>query len=107
MFARVSMDDGIEANVSTFAAEMRETAFILKNATEGSMVIMDELGRGTCTRDGLAIAVAVCETLIEKRVRLKFQYCAQLRLFNKQGRHSYGSRLISKSLPQFFLGELV
>ncbi|KAF3916779.1 hypothetical protein ABW20_dc0108124 [Dactylellina cionopaga] len=62
------MDDGIEANVSTFAAEMRETAFILKNATEGTMVIMDELGRGTCTRDGLAIAIAICEALIEKRI---------------------------------------
>ncbi|KAK6516359.1 MutS protein msh4 [Arthrobotrys conoides] len=72
LFARVSMDDGIEANVSTFAAEMRETAFILKNATEGSMVIMDELGRGTCTRDGLAIAIAVCEALIEKRAFVWF-----------------------------------
>ncbi|RVD81059.1 uncharacterized protein DFL_008937 [Arthrobotrys flagrans] len=72
LFARVSMDDGIEANVSTFAAEMRETAFILKNATEGSMVIMDELGRGTCTRDGLAIAIAVCEALIEKKAFVWF-----------------------------------
>ncbi|EGX51074.1 hypothetical protein AOL_s00054g810 [Orbilia oligospora ATCC 24927] len=72
LFARVSMDDGIEANVSTFAAEMRETAFILKNATEGSMVIIDELGRGTCTRDGLAIAIAVCEALIEKRAFVWF-----------------------------------
>ncbi|KAF3926527.1 hypothetical protein AA313_de0210304 [Arthrobotrys entomopaga] len=72
MFARVSMDDGIEANVSTFAAEMRETAFILKNATEGSMVIMDELGRGTCTRDGLAIAIAVCEAMIQKRALVWF-----------------------------------
>lgn len=65
------MDDGIEANVSTFAAEMRETAFILQNATDGCMVIMDELGRGTCTRDGLAIAIAVCEALMKKRVRIK------------------------------------
>ncbi|KAK6362814.1 MutS protein msh4 [Orbilia blumenaviensis] len=72
LFARVSMDDGIEANVSTFAAEMRETAFILKNATEGSMVIMDELGRGTCTRDGLAIAIAVCEALIERKAFVWF-----------------------------------
>ncbi|KAK6538181.1 MutS protein msh4 [Orbilia ellipsospora] len=72
MFTRVSMDDGIEANVSTFAAEMRETAFILKNATEGSMVIMDELGRGTCTRDGLAIAIAVCEAMIQKKALVWF-----------------------------------
>ncbi|EPS44503.1 hypothetical protein H072_1502 [Dactylellina haptotyla CBS 200.50] len=72
LFARVSMEDGIEANVSTFAAEMRETAFILKNATEGGMIIMDELGRGTCTRDGLAIAIAVCEALIQKRALVWF-----------------------------------
>ncbi|KAF3912069.1 hypothetical protein ABW21_db0202527 [Orbilia brochopaga] len=69
LFARVSMDDGVEANVSTFAAEMRETAFILQNATAGSIVIIDELGRGTCTRDGLAIAIAVCEALIERKMR--------------------------------------
>ena len=65
LFARVSMDDSIEANVSTFAAEMRETAFILRNIDDRSMVIIDELGRGTSTRDGLSIAIAVAEALVE------------------------------------------
>ncbi len=65
LFARVSMDDSIEANVSTFAAEMRETAFILRNIDGRSMVIVDELGRGTSTRDGLSIAIAVAEALVE------------------------------------------
>lgn len=65
LFARVSMDDSIEANVSTFAAEMRETAFILGNIDDRSMVIVDELGRGTSTRDGLSIAIAVAEALVE------------------------------------------
>lgn len=65
LFARVSMDDSIEANVSTFAAEMRETAFILRNIDDRSMVIVDELGRGTSTRDGLSIAIAVAEALVD------------------------------------------
>ena len=65
LFARVSIDDSIEANVSTFAAEMRETAFILRNIDNRSMVIVDELGRGTSTRDGLSIAIAVAEALVD------------------------------------------
>lgn len=65
LFARVSMDDSIEANVSTFAAEMRETAFILRNIDDRSMVIVDELGRGTGTRDGLSIAIAIAEAFVE------------------------------------------
>lgn len=65
LFARVSTDDSIEANVSSFAAEMRETAFILRNVDERSMVIIDELGRGTSTRDGLCIAIAIAEALTD------------------------------------------
>jgi len=72
LFARISMDDSIEANVSTFAAEMRETAFILRNVDKRSMVIIDELGRGTSTRDGLCIAIAVAEALVESKAFVWF-----------------------------------
>ncbi|KAG4433065.1 hypothetical protein IFR05_011459 [Cadophora sp. M221] len=64
LFARVSMDDCIEANVSTFASEMRETAFILRNIDNKSLAIIDELGRGTSQRDGLAISLSISEALV-------------------------------------------
>lgn len=72
LFARVSMDDSIEANVSTFAAEMRETAFILRNIDHRSIAIIDELGRGTSTRDGLAIAIAIAEAFVASKAIVWF-----------------------------------
>lgn len=63
IFSRVGAQDDIAAGQSTFMVEMVETAAILHNATERSLVILDEVGRGTATQDGLAIARAVVEYL--------------------------------------------
>ncbi|KAI1356344.1 DNA mismatch repair protein Msh4 [Xylaria sp. FL0043] len=65
LFVRLSTDDNIEANMSTFSLEMREMAFILRNINNKSLAIIDELGRGTSSRDGLAIALAISEALIQ------------------------------------------
>ncbi|TET24714.1 MAG: DNA mismatch repair protein MutS, partial [Candidatus Cloacimonadota bacterium] len=63
VFTRIGASDDLSRGVSTFLAEMIETANILNNATKKSLVILDEVGRGTSTFDGLSIAWSVCEFL--------------------------------------------
>lgn len=72
LFSRTSTDDSIESNMSTFSVEMREMAFILRNIDDKSLAIIDELGRGTSTRDGLSIAIAMAEALVQSQALVFF-----------------------------------
>ncbi|MBR4223827.1 MAG: DNA mismatch repair protein MutS, partial [Oscillospiraceae bacterium] len=67
IFTRVGASDDLSAGQSTFMVEMTEVADILKNATAESLVILDEVGRGTSTFDGISIATAVAEHISNKK----------------------------------------
>lgn len=72
IFTRVGASDDLSSGQSTFMVEMSEVAHILKNATPNSLVILDEIGRGTSTFDGMSIAKAVVEYIAQnKKLRCK------------------------------------
>jgi len=67
IFTRIGASDDLASGQSTFMVEMNEVAYILKNATSSSLLIFDEVGRGTSTFDGMAIARAVLEYCADKK----------------------------------------
>ncbi|XP_074331637.1 DNA mismatch repair protein MSH4 isoform X4 [Apium graveolens] len=64
IFTRMGTGDNLESNSSTFMTEMKETAFLMQNVSERSLIVMDELGRATSSSDGFAIAWSCCEHLL-------------------------------------------
>ncbi|XP_060674611.1 DNA mismatch repair protein MSH4 isoform X1 [Ziziphus jujuba] len=72
MFTRMGSLDNLESNSSTFMTEMKETAFIMQNVSQRSLIVMDELGRATSSSDGFAIAWSCCEYLLSLKAYIIF-----------------------------------
>ncbi len=83
LFTRVGASDNISMGESTFMVEMNETASILNNLSERSLVLLDEIGRGTSTYDGISIAWAISEYLHEHPARAKTLFATHYHELNE------------------------
>jgi len=83
IFTRVGASDNISLGESTFMVEMNETASILNNLSDRSLVLLDEIGRGTSTYDGISIAWAMVEYLHENRCRAKTMFATHYHELNE------------------------
>ncbi|MEL6810098.1 MAG: DNA mismatch repair protein MutS [Bacteroidota bacterium] len=83
IFTRVGASDNISMGESTFMVEMNETASILNNISERSLVLLDEIGRGTSTYDGISIAWAISEYLHEHTSRAKTLFATHYHELNE------------------------
>ncbi|EDV29519.1 uncharacterized protein TRIADDRAFT_51957 [Trichoplax adhaerens] len=65
IFTKIAVDGSMEENCSSFTAEMKEVNYIMQNATNHSLIIIDELGKGTASEDGIGICFAICEYFLQ------------------------------------------
>ncbi len=83
IFTRVGASDNISMGESTFMVEMNETALILNNISERSLILLDEIGRGTSTYDGISIAWAISEFLHQHRFKPKTLFATHYHELNQ------------------------
>lgn len=113
VFTRVGASDDLSMGQSTFMVEMMEVATILKEATKNSLVILDEIGRGTSTYDGLSIAWAVAEYIADKekcgaKTLFATHYHELTQLENKlEGVKNYSIAVKEKGEDIIFLRKIV
>ena len=110
IFTRVGASDDLAMGESTFMVEMMEVATILKNATSKSLIILDEIGRGTSTYDGLSIAWAVAEKVSEIKAKTLFatHYHELTDLENKlEGTKNYHIAVKERGEDIIFLRKIV
>jgi len=88
IFTRVGASDNISAGESTFMVEMNETASILNNLSDRSLILLDEIGRGTSTYDGISIAWALTEYIHEKpKAKAKVLFATHYHELNEMAKH--------------------
>lgn len=90
VFSRIGAADNLSRGESTFMVEMTETSNILHNATTRSLIVFDEIGRGTSTFDGLSIAWSVCEYISRKSLRPKCLFATHYHELTELADHKYG-----------------
>ncbi|WP_319561259.1 DNA mismatch repair protein MutS [Marispirochaeta sp.] len=107
VFCRVGASDNLARGESTFLVEMNETANILRYMSDSSLVIMDEVGRGTSTNDGLSIAWAVSEYILGKKVSTLFAtHYHELTSIENEGLRNLHMEVLEKEGEIIFLKRL-
>jgi len=109
IFTRVGAEDDLGAGMSTFMVEMTEMAHILRNATDASLLLLDEIGRGTSTFDGISIAWAICEAVhrIGARTLFATHYHELVRLGEIGGIDNLHARVQETDAGIVFLRKMV